>query len=92
MQIDVPVLAPETYLALERAAEVKHEYGNGAMIPMTGAGRWHSLIIGAICTALHHQLRKRPCEVYPSDMRVKVSHTGLYTYPDIVVVCGAPEL
>lgn len=60
MQIDAPVLAPETYLALERATEVKHEYGNGAMIPMTGAGRWHSLIIGAICTALHHQLRRRP--------------------------------
>ncbi|ETW93057.1 MAG: hypothetical protein ETSY1_40940, partial [Candidatus Entotheonella factor] len=23
-----------------------------------------------------------------NDMRVKVSHTGLYTYPDVVIACG----
>ena len=38
------------------------------------------------------QLKERPCEVYPSDMRVKVSETGLYTYPDVTVVCGEPQL
>jgi Uma2 family endonuclease len=92
LQLETPVLAPETYLALERASELKHEYRNGEMIPMTGASRWHNLIVGNIYAALHHQLRKRPCEVYPSDMRVKASSTGLYTYPDIVVVCGAPLL
>lgn len=92
MQIDAPVLAPEDYLALERASELKHEYRNGEMIPMTGASRWHNLIMTNFIATLHHQFRKRPCEIYPSDMRVKVSHTGLYTYPDIVVVCDAPEL
>jgi Uma2 family endonuclease len=29
-----------------------------------------------------------PCRVYPSDMKVKVTDTGLYTYPDVTVVCG----
>jgi Uma2 family endonuclease len=33
----------------------------------------------------------RPCQVYSTDLRTKVSPTGLYTYPDIVVVCGEPE-
>src|SRR5205814_775777 len=28
----------------------------------------------------------------PRVMRVKVSRTGLYTYPDIVLVCGKPEV
>ena len=37
------------------------------------------------------QLKGRPCETYPSDMRVKVTETGLYTYPDVVVVCGEPQ-
>jgi Uma2 family endonuclease len=28
-----------------------------------------------------------PCESYVGDMRVRVSNTGLYTYPNIVVAC-----
>ena len=36
---------------------------------------------------LRQQLKKRPCKVYPSAMRVKVSPTGLYTYPDVTVLC-----
>jgi Uma2 family endonuclease len=41
---------------------------------------------------LSRELKPQPCEVYPSDMRVRVSATGLYTYPDVVVVCGEPRL
>ena len=36
-------------------------------------------------------LKGRKCEVYPSDMRVKITASGLYTYPDVTVVCGHPE-
>lgn len=82
--------APNEYLALERQAEHKSEYFNGEIFAMTGASRRHNLVAGNVFAALHLQLRKRPCEIYPSDMRVKVSPTGLYTYPDVVVVCGEP--
>lgn len=81
---------PEEYLALERQAEDKSEYFNGEIFAMTGASRRHNLAAGNVLAALHLQLRKRPCEIYPSDMRVKVSPTGLYTYPDVVIVCGEP--
>lgn len=81
---------PDEYLALERQAEYKSEYFNGEIFAMTGASRRHNLVAGNVFAALHLQLRKRPCEIYPSDMRVKVSPTGLYTYPDVVVVCGEP--
>lgn len=37
------------------------------------------------------QLKGRSCRTYGADMRVKVSPTGLYTYPDLVVVCGRPR-
>ena len=40
---------------------------------------------------LRQRLRGRDCEVYPGDMRVKVSPSGLYTYPDVAVVCGEPQ-
>jgi Uma2 family endonuclease len=84
-------LTPEEYLAIERQAEYKSEYYKGEVFAMSGASREHNLIVGNVFAALHRQLRNRPCEVYPSDMRVKVSPTGLYTYPDVVVICGQPE-
>ena len=84
-------ITPEDYLSAERAAEYKSEYFNGEIFAMTGASRRHNLISANIIVALGQQLKKRPCELYPSDMRVKVSPTGLYTYPDVVVVCSEPS-
>ena len=84
------LLTPEAYLALERQARDKSEYFAGEMFAMSGASRRHNLISLNIGAELRAQLRHRPCEVYTSDMRVKVGPTGLYTYPDVVVVCGEP--
>jgi len=81
---------PEEYLALERQAVDKSEYFSGEIFAMTGASGRHNLVAGNVFAALHIQLRKRPCEIYPSNMLVKVSPTGLYTYPDVVIVCGEP--
>jgi Uma2 family endonuclease len=85
-------LSPEEYLALERKAQIRSEYLDGDMVAMSGGSREHNLIVGNIVGELRLQLKGRPCEVYPSDMRVKVSATGLYTYPDVTVVCGEPQL
>ncbi len=82
---------PEEYLAIERNAEYKSEYLNGEIFAMSGASRKHNLIVGNISAALHGQLRKRGYEVYAGDMRVRVSDTGLYTYPDLAIVCDAPR-
>ena len=84
-------LTPQEYLAIERKAEYKSEYLNGEMFAMSGATREHSLIGGNVSRRLNEQLDDRDCEVHQSDMRVKVSPTGLYTYPDVSVVCGKPQ-
>jgi Uma2 family endonuclease len=84
-------LTAQQYLEIERRAEYKSEFLNGEMFAMSGASRAHHLITGNVSSSLHVQLRGRPYETYASDMRVKVSETGLYTYPDVVVVCGAAE-
>ena len=81
------LLTPEEYLARERKALTKSEYRNGQIYAMPGASRKHNLITVHILGELYVQLRARACEVYPSDMRVKVSAAGLYTYPDVIVVC-----
>ena len=82
---------PEEYLALERQAQCKSEYYAGDICAMAGASRWHNLIVTNVLREISLQLKGRPCTTYPSDMRVKISPTGLYTYPDVTVVCGAAQ-
>lgn len=87
-----PFITPEEYLAFERSSEYKSEYLNGEIFAMTGASRRHNIIATNIVVSLGNQLKGRPCELYVSEMRVKVNPVGLYTYPDLAVVCGEPEL
>ena len=84
-------LSPEEYLALERQSAGKHEYLEGEVFAMSGATRRHNLIALHTAAALLSQLHDRPCEVYIGDMRIRIDATGLYTYPDVVVVCGEPQ-
>jgi Uma2 family endonuclease len=83
-----PRFSPEEYLALERAAEYKSEYLDGQIYAMTGASRQHNRIVGNLYAMLHARVRGGPREAFVNDMRVKVSPTRLYTYPDVAVVCG----
>ena len=86
-----PNLSPQQYLELERQAERKSEYYRGEMFPMSGA-RWaHNIAAANAIRELGTQLLGGPCEVCAGNLRVKVGDTGLYTYPDIVVVCGEPH-
>jgi len=89
----VPVrkYTPEEYLALERAAENKSEYFRGEIFAMAGAREPHNAILVNLIAAFHAALAGTPCRVYPSDMRVKCP-SGLYTYPDMSIVCGMPTL
>ena len=85
-------LTPEQYLEIERKAEYKSEYYRGEMFAMAGASWAHNLLVSHLLRDIGQQLRGKPCEICPSDMRVRVSASGLYTYPDAVVVCGEPQL
>jgi len=85
-------LTPEQYLEIERKAEYKSEYYRGEMFAMAGARLAHNLLLAHLLRDIGQQLRGKPCEICPSDMRVLVSATGLYTYPDAVAYCGEPRL
>lgn len=87
-----PYHTPEEYLERERAADgIKSEYLDGRIYAMGGATRSHVRISGNVYAALHAQLRGRPCEAFTSDMKVRVSESGLYTYPDVSALCGDPQ-
>lgn len=88
-----PRFTPEEYLARERAArERKSEYFDGRIYAMTGASLEHNQIVFNLARELGNQLRGGPYRGFVNDMRVKVPPTGMYTYPDVVVVCGEPRL
>lgn len=84
-------LTPETYLELERKAITKNEYVNGETIARAGASFAHNFITLDTATHLNNQLMDGECQVATGDLRVKVSQTASYFYPDIVVVRGEPR-
>lgn len=86
-----PFLTPEQYLEIERKAEYKSEYYQGEMFAMAGTSPNHNRLITRLVREVSPQLDSRGCEGFFADIRVRVSASGLYTYPDYVVVCGGAE-
>lgn len=84
-------LTEEQYLTIEREAEFKSEFHDGQMFAMAGGPFNHALFSNAMGALLHRHL-PAGCRTLSSDIRIRVSATGLYTYPDCSVVCGEPEL
>ena len=86
----VASFTPAEYLRRERAAEYRSEYYAGEIFAMAGGSPRHSLIKINVGTVLHRPLLNRPCTAYGSDLRIRVP-SGLYTYPDVSVICGDLE-
>ena len=85
-------VTPEEYLALERNAETKSSYIDGEIFPMPGASFQHNKISFNLILALGNRLKCQAYHILSGDMRVRVSETGMYTYPDVCVVAGKPQL
>lgn len=85
----VPIkrLTEQEYLARERKAPFKSEFYRGETFAMAGATREHNVIATNISRGLGNQLAGHKCDVYQSDMKVRVAATGRFTYPDVVVAC-----
>ncbi|HXA19193.1 MAG TPA: Uma2 family endonuclease [Thermoanaerobaculia bacterium] len=89
---NVDFVTPGEYLELERKSETRNEYIAGRMFARSVSNHRHNLIVGNLLGLLSSQMRGRACEAFAVAMRVKVSATGMYAYPDIVAVCGEPRL
>jgi len=87
-----PYITEEQYIELEERAERRSEYFRGEMFPVEFATIPHAVIHSNLVLKIGTQLSGSGCQVFFNELRVRVSPTGLYTYPDIVVVCGEPEI
>jgi Uma2 family endonuclease len=93
------ILTEDEYLAFERAAEDRHIYVDGEIFAMAGESGAHADIITNIVISLGNQLGDGPCRVRDKDSKVRSGPlpksprrpAGLYSYPDVVVICGEPE-
>ena len=86
------ILNPEDYLSWERLQLYKSEYVDGKVIAMAGASIKHNRIFGNIFTKIHAYLKGKPCNIFPSDLRVLVKSKDAYFYPDATIVCGELDL
>jgi Uma2 family endonuclease len=86
------VFSPTEYLAMEEVADYKSEYLNGEIFAMSGGTPDHSSVAVNMTIALGTRLAAKPCRVFNSDMRLHIKGNSLYTYPDVMVICGKIEL
>lgn len=80
------------YLEIEEKAAERSEFFRGEMFAMSGSSIEHVDILFELSRAVGSRLDPRGCQAYGSDLRVKVTTVGLYTYPDLTIVCGKREL
>ena len=86
-----PWISPDEYLTLERTADVRHEYVDGEVYAMVGASRRHSTITLNLAEAIRPAARRRGCEAYATDIKVRVETANAYYYPDLVVTCDTRD-
>lgn len=85
-------VTPEEYLERELESEEKNEYFNGEVFAVARPSARHALIVTNVVVEFGQQLKKKPCRVYSSEARLRITPTGLYTYPDVMVICGNVEV
>jgi Uma2 family endonuclease len=84
-------ISAEEYLTAESVSVEKHEYFNGEIYAMECATVEHNLIVANTFGEIYGKLKDKQCKIMTSDLRVNVQSNGLYTYPDISIVCGEIE-
>ncbi|NJO14777.1 MAG: Uma2 family endonuclease [Thioploca sp.] len=83
------LISEQEYLSGELVSEVKHEYINGHVYAMAGAGVNHNRITMNLVRQFGNHLANTPCEPFSSDMKLKVKND--FFYPDFMVVCENPN-
>lgn len=80
-------MTPQEYLEWEKTQQLRYEYIDGEVFAMTGGTKPHNRIAGNLYTELDGFLEDKGCDVFISDVKVQVTPSGPYHYPDVVVTC-----
>lgn len=78
-------------MALERPSEIRHEYLDGTVYAMAGESPEHSIICFNLASTIGPKMRNQNCQGYSPNMKVRTDQSGLFAYPDLMIVCGKAE-
>jgi Uma2 family endonuclease len=78
------------YLQGELASEVRHEFYDGQVYAMAGAGEKHNIISLNLATALRQKARGTHCRTFMADMKLYIETLNRFYYPDVLLACD-PE-
>ena len=94
-------LTVSEYLTFERAAFERSEYIDGEVYLMPDESGAHADISVNLIVQLGTQLKKKDCRVRAKETKIKTggpspkaaanSMKGMFSYPDMLVVCGEPK-
>ncbi|MEM6326492.1 MAG: Uma2 family endonuclease [Bacteroidota bacterium] len=81
----------------EEETGVRHELYDGELFAMAGARLPHTILSTNLASELRDALNDMPCVALGPDGRVLCpatdeSEPDLYTFPDVSVVCGEPQI
>ncbi|HHL18369.1 MAG TPA: Uma2 family endonuclease [Thiothrix sp.] len=85
------VITVKDYLEGEPLANIRHEYIDGDVYAMAGAGDAHVKVTLNAAFLLKGQLRGSGCSTYVSDMKVRIGEDEAFFYPDVMVTCDAKD-
>ena len=80
-------LTEAEYLAHEAVATERHEYVDGQVYGMAGASKQHNRIARNFINRLEDAANQHGCEIFFSDIKVRVEKYKAYYYPDVVISC-----
>lgn len=87
----VPRFTHEEFLEREALSPFRHEFRRGRVEMMAGGTHHHSLVGANVIARMSALLADRDCEVHGGELLVYVAQAELSTYPDVLVICGAPR-
>ena len=85
-----PIFSVESYLDFERVQIERHEFLDGSVYAMAGESPNHSTICFNLIAIVGLQIRGKPYRGFSPNMKIATDEKGLYSYPDLAVVCGQP--
>jgi len=91
-EVSVEKISVQDYLESERKSDIKHEYDNGTLIPMSGASIIHTIICNNIAALLWIISKDKDFTVHSSDLRVSIPSTERFVYPGVVLLQGTPQI
>lgn len=86
-QASLTYITESEYLEGEKISLERHEYVAGQVYLMAGSSKRHNRIARNFINSLAAAAHDKGCEIYFSDIKIKIEKYKSYYYPDVVISC-----